>query len=384
MAENPSNTNPATNPETPAKPVETAPKKRGKTGRIILAVVMLAIIGVVCFICYTDQGIMLLARTMETAKSWFPGGSPEKEKVAAQTIEDLGLMVVREAQNAGMTASNKEGDENGDKVATARNGESQNRDLQVTSIARKEKHVDKKVFAVLPDLYRIGTVNMTETDIADEDLKSVSKLRHLTSLLLGGTAISDEGIAYLRNMGELESLHLQNTRITDAGMAHLAAIPNLTILDISGDNITDAGMKELARCQKLNWLLMRNTPITDAGLQALEKLPRLGRLTIFNTKTTPAGIAKLVKALAANDVKLSVDSGTLPKDEGPAKGAITAPPANGPESADRKMENPTPDDRKPADLEPEVKNDQKPEVQKPADDEPGAQKSDESKPADNG
>jgi Leucine-rich repeat (LRR) protein len=263
-----------------ASTAETAPPKRTMTGRIILAAIMLLLIGFVCFICYTEAGNNFFGQSIVFFEALIAGGSPEKEKAAAETIESLNFMVIREGQ-----------------------------DKQVTSISSQGKTIDKKVFEVLPDLFRIGTVNVTDTDITDEQLKSVGKLRKLTSLLLGGTAVTDAGLANLRNLGELESLHLQNTKITDAGLAHLVALPKLTILDISGTKVTDAGMKELAKCQKLNWLLMSKTSISDEGIKAFEKHPRLGRLTIFDTKISTAAIDKLLESIP----KLSVDSGATPQ-----------------------------------------------------------------------
>jgi hypothetical protein len=369
MAENPANAAPEKSPNpgttASAQPAETTVKKRGYTGRIILAFVLLGILGLGCFIALTDQGIDLLARTMEASKTWFASGSPEKEKAAAETIEGLGLMVVRESQNSftPLKPSIREPSDQGPDEAQSDDDKSSDepnsdeskpndqspddkkpgdvaaappKDLRVTSIARKERHIDKKVFEVLPDLYRIGTVNMTDTDIVDADLKSVGKLSKLTSLLLGGTGITDQGLAELHNLGDLESLHLQNTPITDAGMAHLAALPRLTILDISGTKITDAGLKEIAKCQQLNWLLMSRTAITDEGLKSLEKLPRIGRLSIFDTKTTPAGIEKLVKAKADQQLKLSVDAGETPKGTGPGGPPNGAPAAKEPPPQDEK------------------------------------------------
>jgi hypothetical protein len=269
---------------------ETAPKKRGQTGRIIFAVVALILVGFACFVSFTETGQNIPAHVLLFVESMFSGGSPEKERIAADTIEGLDFMVIREGGKITSISSKK--------------GNSSNK-----------QQIDKKVFAALPDLYRVGTVNIADTDAGDEDMKSVGKLRNLVSLVLSGTEITDAGVAHLGNLGELESLFLQNTQISDVSLKTLAALPKLKCLNISGTKITDAGIKEIAKCNTLNWLLMSQTKITDAGIQALENHPQLARLSIFDTNISKDAIAKLIKSQTRTTSALQVDSGPLPKDE---------------------------------------------------------------------
>jgi hypothetical protein len=264
----------------------TSPKRIG-TGRIIFAVVALLLIGFGCFIQFTDVGQTIPPKVLLYIDALLAGGSPEKEATAAKVIEGFDLLVIRE------------GSEN---------------DKKVTSISyNNHKHIDKKVFEVLPDLYRLGTVNLSDTDVADADLKSIGQLKQLTSLLLSGTAVTNDGLASLHDLGRLESFYLMNTSISDAGMVHITALPSVTILDLSGTKITDAALKELEKCPKLNWLLLTGTSITDECIPSLAKMSTLGRLTIFDTKITPAGVQKLMASRANSSTKLTVDSGSAPQ-----------------------------------------------------------------------
>jgi Leucine-rich repeat (LRR) protein len=294
MTENSPNAAPSSKPSAPS-----APKKRSFTGRIVLAAILLVITGLVLFVSYTEQGSKIFGVALDATEKWFEGGSPEKEKIAAEKIEELDFMVVREGE-----------------------------EHHVTSIQRKGKHVDKQVFELLPDLFILGTVNVSDTDVSDEQLKSLKSLKHLSSLLLSGTNITDEGISHLRNHEALESMHMKNTKITDAGIEFFVSMPDLKILDVSGTKITDAGLKTLAQCKNLNWLLINNTAVTNEGIKALKALPRLGRLSILNTKVTSEGIDDLLTTFP----KLKTDVGDAPEPSNSASDQSDSSPDSEPKA----------------------------------------------------
>jgi hypothetical protein len=270
----------AENTPTPAPAAPIAPKPSSRIGRFILLGIMLVFIGIVLFFRFTEVGTKCLSKILDAGDSMMVNGTPEKEQAAADALETLNISVIREGE-----------------------------DKKVTSISCKVKNVDSKVFEKIPDLYRILVLNFTDTDISDEQLKSLCKLQQVTSLLVGGTSVTDEGLVQIARVGTIQSLAMPQTKITDAGLTHLTKLPNLAILDLSGTKITDAGLKEIAKCENLNWLLISSTPVTDDGIQALAKLTHLGRLSICDTKITPAGTAKLKKSLP----KLNFDIGSAPQ-----------------------------------------------------------------------
>src|SRR5262249_7409220 len=80
-------------------------------------------------------------------------------------------------------------------------------------------------------------------------------------LSLKSTEIQDDD---LRNVGKLKSLEvldLESTKITDAGIAHLASLKNLRYLSIGGTKITDAALKTIGRLTKLEDLLLTGTNV---------------------------------------------------------------------------------------------------------------------------
>ncbi|MCC6124129.1 MAG: hypothetical protein IT426_04160 [Pirellulales bacterium] len=202
-----------------------------------------------------------------------------KEQAAADALEKMGFLVIREGP---------------EKVVTSVNFLGNNR------------KIDEKITDLLPALYRTYTFNFADTEMGDEQLRALQTNRKVTSLVLGGTQVGDEGLAIIVNLSSLVSLMLPKTKITDAGLPHLTKLPNLAILELSDTKVTDRGLPEIAKCQNLNWLLLSGTEITDEGLQVLAAMPNLRRLGLKDTKVTERGIA----ALKAAKPNLSVDSGT--------------------------------------------------------------------------
>ena len=201
-----------------------------------------------------------------------------KEQAAANELEKTGALVVREGPEKQVTSVNFIG---------------------------QGKKIDRKTAALLPDLFRVLTINLADTDFDGEHLIFL-KNRKLVSLVLGGTHVGDKDMVHLANVPSLVSLYLPKTNITDAGLAHIANLPKLAILDVSDTKITDRGLPEIAKLQNLNWLLISGTEVTDEGLLALASLPNLGRLSLMDTKVTEQGIA----SLKASKPNLAVDSGT--------------------------------------------------------------------------
>lgn len=88
---------------------------------------------------------------------------------------------------------------------------------------------------------------LSETSIEDDDLDWIKTLDSLQSLALNDTSITDEGIVHLRTLTSLRHLHLSNTSITDASVDILGGLINLEQLVISGTLITPQGRQQIVR-----------------------------------------------------------------------------------------------------------------------------------------
>ncbi len=91
------------------------------------------------------------------------------------------------------------------------------------------------------DLYNTGVTN--------QGLKSVATLANLQSLGLDGVKVNDEGLAAISNLSKLEVLSLADAPITDAGLARLAGLRNLKSLWLTNEygHVSDGAVSALQR-----------------------------------------------------------------------------------------------------------------------------------------
>jgi internalin A len=171
------------------------------------------------------------------------------------------------------------------------------RDLKKLDLSDSQvADADLKHLAKLPSLKGLS---LWDTKIADAGLKHLIKLTSLTNLGLGGTRITDAGLKHLAEIASVKFLTLWGTKITDVGLEHLRALSSLESLGVGGTEITDVGLKQLANFVSLQVLNLRRTEISDAGLEYLANLSnlqdKLQELNLTLTKITDAGLKHLVK-----------------------------------------------------------------------------------------
>ncbi|KVI11293.1 Leucine-rich repeat, cysteine-containing subtype [Cynara cardunculus var. scolymus] len=135
-------------------------------------------------------------------------------------------------------------------------------------------------------------LDLTDNDVDDEGLKSISRCSQLSVLKLGICLnISDEGLIFIGNgCPKLIELDLyRSVGIKDAGISAVAhGCPSLEMINISYcGNITDSSLISLSNCSKLNTLESRGCPlITSVGLKAIaircKQLTKLDIKKCFN------------------------------------------------------------------------------------------------------
>jgi tetratricopeptide (TPR) repeat protein len=150
-------------------------------------------------------------------------------------------------------------------------------------------------------------------------LQGFQSVPSLFALNLSQTQVTDDDLRFLRGLTGLRILRLNHTGITDKGLVHLTAIPNLEFLELKGTAITDEGMDAISRIEKLAWLEISETGITDQGLRRWKKQPglqvlranrnsRIGAaglylLELVGTSVTPAAVEALRADLPTCEVR---------------------------------------------------------------------------------
>ena len=186
-----------------------------------------------------------------------------------------------------------------------------------SKVVERENEADILVQEQVNKNPRATEISFEHYELTDAGLKYIGKLTNLKSLSLGFTRISDSGMKYLAKL-PLESLSICSTDITDDALDDLAKIKTLRYLNLSETNITDEGIQKLRSLTDLNdlhlmatnisgrtlkdlveyhqplWkLVLTNTNIEDADLFTVAKLRNLEWLTLDGTRVTGKEIQML-------------------------------------------------------------------------------------------
>jgi len=136
---------------------------------------------------------------------------------------------------------------------------------------------------------------------------------------LNGTDLNDEGLTHVSKLKNIASLHLGGTKITGAGMRHLKGLKQLQRLHLEKTEVDDEGLAELGGLSELEYLNLYATKITDAGLKHLVGLKKLKRLYLWQTKVSDEGVTKLGKVLPSLVIDTGADLSTVTSSDPPAK-----------------------------------------------------------------
>ena len=103
----------------------------------------------------------------------------------------------------------------------------------------------KSLSILTPISKQLIWLKLSNTPVADADLKIISGLSSITRLSLDRTSISDAGLAYLKNNSALEYLNLVGTKVTVSGLKQLTSLKNLKQIYLFQSSISPDQLKEL-------------------------------------------------------------------------------------------------------------------------------------------
>lgn len=92
---------------------------------------------------------------------------------------------------------------------------------------------------------RLEHLNLSDSDITNEQLVGIGRLRELTFLSLNGTTISAPGVAEVAKLPKLKSLQLINCKkVDDTCVRALTTVPKLQKLDARGTLIKPSALRK--------------------------------------------------------------------------------------------------------------------------------------------
>lgn len=131
--------------------------------------------------------------------------------------------------------------------------------------------VTDKGIAKLGALKDLEELDLGFTNVGAQGLASLADLKNLHSLYLYNTKLDDNALKSLANFQDLTYLNLANNgTITDAALDTITKLRHLQWLDLGGNQITDRGLKKIAEMHHLKTLVLYDCPITMEGVRKLQ------------------------------------------------------------------------------------------------------------------
>ena len=94
---------------------------------------------------------------------------------------------------------------------------------------------------------------------------------NISHLNLSRTQVNDQALGSVKKMKHLIWLGLRSTSVTDNGIRNLSGLKFLRYLNLSSTEISDKSVKELSKLKDLEEIYLWNSKMTDSGVAALRK-----------------------------------------------------------------------------------------------------------------
>jgi len=94
---------------------------------------------------------------------------------------------------------------------------------------------------------------------------------NISHLNLSRTQVNDQVLGIVKKMKHLTWLGLRNTKVSDLGIKQLKDLKFLRYLNLSGTEVSDAAVKDLVKMKDLNEIYLWNSKMTDSGVESLRK-----------------------------------------------------------------------------------------------------------------
>ncbi|WP_197356766.1 protein kinase domain-containing protein [Aureliella helgolandensis] len=169
---------------------------------------------------------------------------------------------------------------------------------------------------------------LNDSQVTDEDLKSLSVFPELTVAFLQNTQVSIEGLmslppkvnhlslgqtdlseadfARLATRQKIEVIFLTGSQIDDRKVAALCQFGQLAEITLQGTSLTDQAIDSLMRCRSLSGLVLNNnTALSAAALSRLAELPLLQYLHLGGTGVDESTLSAIVEKCDLIEIGLS-------------------------------------------------------------------------------
>lgn len=174
------------------------------------------------------------------------------------------------------------------------------KDLNITSLTLSTTNFDDRGAAELKKFKKLQALKIGGCrQVTDEGLKSISEIKTLKSLDIGG-GITGKSLAYILELKNLSSLDLKVIRDLKPEQLSLLSALKLTCLFIHNRNLSTEDLKAIAAIKTLEKLKLTAVKIIDTDKTGLEALAQMNRLQIVELYDTEYSLEALKRFHALN------------------------------------------------------------------------------------
>ncbi len=128
-------------------------------------------------------------------------------------------------------------------------------------------------------------------------IKTLSNTSNLLDVKLNpGKSITKKNLEDLVKLREqLVWLDVSDVNITDEDLTTISKLESLQLLNLNSNPITDEGLKKISTLKNLTTINLYGTKITNQGLNTLEALPKLKKIYAWKTLISPDEVLEVKK-----------------------------------------------------------------------------------------
>ena len=170
---------------------------------------------------------------------------------------------------------------------------------QDARMAEVMESANKYHFSVMPisaedDRLRVNVINAAK-EFGDDQIKLLEPIADRIAWLdLGRSQVTDDALKTVGKMKALERLHLENTKTTEAGIAHLGGLQQLEYLNLYGTGVGNGVFETFEKLSNLKKIYVWQTKVDAGEAKAFERSVNL-EINTGTDLTAPAAVETSAK-----------------------------------------------------------------------------------------
>lgn len=169
-------------------------------------------------------------------------------------------------------------------------------EIKTTLLHEYQLDVNPKPFVETVQIEKLSKTILSELKSAGWRVSILAQTNNLLEISPEAKVTSEALAVLLKAKEHITWLDLSNSELTDDDLKPLAQLPNLSRLRLEKNNISDEGLLHLTGLNNLESLNLYANPISDSGLMHLQKMPALKKVFLWQTAVTELGKSNLKDA----------------------------------------------------------------------------------------